>query len=292
MNRWKRKNKLAVYQQQMEAFDVQAYLRSNEFPEDMPEPLKQYTQKLVDGCFLKSTDTLARQQYQYSALQSQINPHFLYNTLESIRSEALMNQAPSIAEMTERLSRFFRYCISNQADIITLRDEIRNLKDYFYIQQYRFGNRFSLEINLDDEKALESHMPKMVLQPLVENAIGHGLESKKNGGCVSIDSILTSNTLYLWIRDNGIGMSQQQLLELNERLKHPSPSQFANARHKGIALTNINTRIQLQFGQEYGIRVTSVEGRGTDVEIRLPYIDTLTFEKKYKKDNKEEWKNY
>ena len=285
MLKWHRKRNLKFYRQQMESFRLQEYFESNTFPADMPEDLKNYTQRIIEGCFSREADVLARQQSQYNALQSQINPHFLYNTLDGIRSEALMNHNDSIAKMVETLSRFFRYCISSQSDIITLRDEILNLNDYFYIQTYRFGDRFSLDIVIDDERALETYMPKMVLQPLVENAIFHGLENKKNGGKVTIHSALASDVLYLWISDNGVGMSQEQLKELNHRLLHPGPPQLAMGRHGGIALANINTRIQLQFGSEYGIRISSVEQKGTDVEIRIPYSGTLNFRKNFRKDD-------
>lgn len=285
MFKWGRKRNLNFYRHQMEAFDLQNYFQSNEFPVDMPEDLKRYTKRIMDGCFGREADILAEQQSQYAALQSQINPHFLYNTLESIRSEALLNQNPSIAKMTETLSRFFRYCISNQSDIITLRDEILNLNDYFYIQKYRFGDRFSLDIEIDDEKALETYMPKMILQPLVENAIFHGLENKKNGGRITIHSTLASGILYLWVNDNGVGMNAEQLQKLNYRLLHPETPQLVNGRHKGIAMANINKRIQLMFGPEYGIRISSIEQKGTDIEIRLPFHDTLNFINDSKKDD-------
>ena len=116
-------------------------------------------------------------QMQYQALQSQINPHFLYNTLDSIRGEALMAGNENIASMTERLSRFFRYCISNKGNIATIRDEINNILDYFYIQEYRFGDKFHLEIEVDEE-CYSYKIPQMTLQPIVENAIFHGLERK------------------------------------------------------------------------------------------------------------------
>lgn len=286
MTGWRRKRNLKFYQQQMLSFDLQQYFKTNEFPADMPEDLKLYTQKIISECYNREAELLAKQQSRYSALQSQINPHFLYNTLESIRSEALIHHNTSVAKMTETLSRFFRYCISNQSDFITLRDEILNLNDYFYIQKYRFGERFSLDIQIDDDKALENYMPKMVLQPLVENAIFHGLENKKNGGRITIHSALTSNALYLWVSDNGIGMNAEQLKELHDRLLHPETSRLTAQKHKGIAMTNINTRIQLQFGAEYGLRISSIEQKGTDIEIRLPRIDNLNFKNDFRKDEK------
>ena len=121
-------------------------------------------------------------QAELNALQNQINPHFLYNTLECIRGKAMVQGAEQIANMTEALSAFFRYSISIQENLVTLEQELQNTKNYFLIQKYRFGNRFHLRIFLVEEsEAGEYLMPKMTLQPIVENAIFHGLEKSEIG---------------------------------------------------------------------------------------------------------------
>ncbi len=269
----------------MESFDLQQYLETGTFSPDTPEELQRFTKKIVEGCLSQYEADIDRQQDHIAALQSQINPHFLYNTLDNIRSEALLNGNMVIEEMTECLSRFFRYTISNRGDMVSLRDEILNLKDYFFIQQYRFGKRFSLDIKIQDNAALEATVPKMILQPLVENALYHGLESKKEGGCVTIHHELTSRCLYLWVSDNGIGMPESRLDELNDKLQHPAPLKTRMKNHKSIAMTNIHSRIRLHFGSKYGIRVSSVENRGTDVEVRLPYLPPHTTYRQTERDS-------
>lgn len=209
-------------------------------------------------------------QMQYSALQNQINPHFLYNTLESIRGEALINGNQSVADMTQRLSRFFRYFISNKGDVVTLRDEINNVLDYFYIQKYRFGEKFQLSLNVD-EACYAYQLPKMTLQPIVENAVYHGLERKKQGGTVAITVFETNINMVVQISDDGVGIDENVLHELNDRLKnHNLIDNRKNERKTGIALHNVNTRIRLQYGDDYGLHLRSVHTKGTDVIIVIP----------------------
>lgn len=271
------------YRRAMESFDVRSYFRTGELPGDMPEDLRAYTQRVIDACADYSALSASREQ-KIAALSEQINPHFLYNTLDSIRSEALMAGNRQIERMTACLSRFFRYSISNPNDFVTLREECLNLKDYFQIQSYRFGERFSLDIKINEDDALEAYVPKMMLQPLVENAFLHGLESRKQGGKIRVTHKLTSKLLYIWVSDNGVGMPPDKVLELNRKLEHPSADAPRSARRKGIALPNIQSRIRLQFGPGYGLHISSAEQKGTDVEIRLPYMTMHTFHSYQKGD--------
>lgn len=180
------------------------------------------------------------------------------------------------AKMIETLAAFFRYSISHKGDLVTLRDELANIKNYMLIQQYRFNNRFSLEIYIDDEdqKAYDYFIPKLILQPIVENAIFHGLEESLESGKVEIEIIVTESNLMLTVSDNGKGMTDELLLELNKRIRRAD--QYLNddlgvkKNHFGIALDNIQRRIKLLFGQEYGLNVYSTLNQGTDVEITLP----------------------
>lgn len=210
-----------------------------------------------------------------TALQSQINPHFLYNTLESIRGQALIDDNVEIAKMVEALSAFFRYSISRKGNLVTLRDELANIQNYMMIQRYRFNNRFSLEIFIDeeDEEAYDYLVPKLIIQPVIENAIFHGLEERLEGGKVEIEVIVTENNLILTVSDNGVGMDNKSLTELNNRI-HATTSaneeEKSKELHTGIALPNIHKRIQLLFGKEYGLNVYSTLNQGTDVEIMIP----------------------
>lgn len=209
-------------------------------------------------------------QAELTALQSQINPHFLCNTLESIRGQALLDGNKEIAKMMEALASYFRYSISRRGNFVTLREELNNIKNYMMIQRYRFNNRFSLEIIVEeeDEKAYDYLIPRLILQPVVENAIYHGLEELSEGGKVVIEVTLTENILILTVSDNGKGMDPRTLSELNARIHSANMEMGKNGT--GIALPNIHKRIQLLFGEEYGVNVYSTLNQGTDVEIVLP----------------------
>lgn len=212
---------------------------------------------------------------ELTALQSQINPHFLYNTLESVRGQALIDGNVEIAKMMEALSAFFRYSISRKGSLVTLRDELSNIENYMMIQRYRFNNRFSMEIFVDeeDEGAYEFRIPKLIIQPVVENAIFHGLEERLEGGKVTIEIIVTEKNLIITVSDNGKGMDGRTLAELNARIHSGtvvSAKDGKSQTNTGIGLPNIHKRIQLLFGEEYGLSVYSTLNQGTDVEITVP----------------------
>lgn len=220
---------------------------------------------------------LAKKQAQYLALQNQINPHFLYNTLECIRSEAIACGVDGVASMTEALATFFRYTISNLDRLVTLEDELTNVENYYLIQQYRFGERLGISIEYDHEEnlsILELFMPKLILQPIVENSIYHGLEPKIGKGLVRIKIERTKKFLIIRIMDNGIGMTKDGLDALNNKLLCGSLDELDEAEKKGgIAVQNVNSRIKLLCGDEYGIHINSMKNLGTDVEITLPIIE-------------------
>lgn len=213
---------------------------------------------------------------ELTALQSQINPHFLYNTLESIRGQALIDDNFEIAKMVEALASFFRYSISKKRNLVTLREELSNIQNYMLIQRYRFNNRFSLEVLIDeeDEIAYDYLIPKLIIQPVVENAVFHGLEEIKEGGKVDIEIIVTEKNMILTVSDNGKGMEKETLRKINDKVHFSDfrleEDELSKQVNTGIGLSNIHKRIQLLFGEMYGIQIYSTKGQGTDVEITLP----------------------
>ena len=217
-----------------------------------------------------------KRQAQYLALQNQINPHFLYNTLESIRSEAMEAGMDSVVCMTEALAHFFRYTISNMENIVTLEEELDNINTYFLIQKYRFEERIGLTIEYDEEEHdLLNHclLPKLTLQPVVENSIIHGIERKMGFSTVRIVLRCTEKRLIIQVSDDGIGMQPEALDDLNRKLNQSLFESLHNKKKKGgIALVNVNNRIHLIFGEEYGMTVYSTPGVGTDVMIELPLV--------------------
>ncbi len=221
---------------------------------------------------------LSKRQAQYRALQNQINPHFLYNTLDGIRSEALLGGMDSLADMTEALATFFRYTISRTENLVTLEEELENCRIYFKIQQYRFGDRLRLEIVRDEEEwdqLRRVQIPKLTLQPVLENSIIHGTELRMGEGITRIVLERTLKRVVIRVQDNGAGIEEEKVRELNRKLSQglQEPEDSTHGRQGGVALANVNNRIRLIFGDEYGIHVYSMEGQGTDVEISIPYTE-------------------
>ena len=220
-----------------------------------------------------------KRQAQYLALQNQINPHFLYNTLESIRSEAMMGGLDDVAEMTESLATFFRYTIAKVENLVSVEEELQNCETYFSIQQYRFRDRLKLEIECapeDRDEIYRCRLPKLTMQPILENCIIHGTEPKIGTGHLTIHLERTEKRLLIRISDDGIGMDEETLSLINGKLGKGSiriAEQEQEARG-GLALVNVDNRIRLLFGDEYGLHVYSIAGVGTDVEISLPAISS------------------
>ena len=219
-----------------------------------------------------------KREAQILALQNQINPHFLYNTLETIRSEAIMNGAVNAGTMAEALATFFRYTISNLDYLVQIEDELENIQNYFTIQHYRFGNKIGIQITYDEEdkNILRLYIPKLIMQPVVENAIYHGIEQKLGAGQVTISISYTKQNLDIMISDDGIGIKDTELSEINNRLWTDSENYGYEKSEKsgGISIRNVNQRIKLLFGEEYGIWLNSIYGIGTDVHIKLPVVLT------------------
>ena len=213
---------------------------------------------------------------EFLALQNQINPHFLYNALEAIRGDALGEGIDYIADVTEALSTFFRYSVTDTGSLVTIGDEFDNVNNYFKIQQYRFGEKLELTYEMSsDRDTLELMCPKLTLQPIVENAIFHGLEKRSEKGTITIRVSTTYNKVIITVIDDGVGMDQETLDNLNERLKNtvtPSVDNNNKTKKGGIAMVNISRRIKLLFGENYGIHVFSIPDFGTDVRITLPIV--------------------
>ncbi|HWR62721.1 MAG TPA: sensor histidine kinase [Clostridia bacterium] len=242
------------------------------YTEEMERTVFKFFSLLEGLNAIKLTSTHA----EYRALQNQINPHFLYNTLEAIRSDAICEGSENIANITEALATFFRYTISNINSMVTLEAEIKNSENYFAIQNFRFGDKISLKINLDEEdmSVLEYEIPKLTLQPIIENAIIHGLEHKLGKGTIEIDINTTEDRLIIKVTDDGVGIDEEVLSGINRQMNEiyaQASGQDSNQKG-GIAMINVNNRIKLQYGEKYGLRMYSVRGLGTSVEVTLPKI--------------------
>mgnify|MGYP002620060813 CR=1 FL=1 len=234
---------------------------------------------------LDEIERLIRNKYVYqlklreselALLYSQINPHFLYNTLDSIRSIADFYQIEEIAMMTTSLADMFRYSLTER-EFVTVEQELRHVRDYLNIQTLRFGAKIRVELDIDEE-VLGERILKITLQPVVENAFRHGLEKKKGGGVLTIRAYADPESIHFIIRDNGVGMSAEQLHRLRRKLSaaHEVEDVLEQppAEHRttgvGVGLANVHARLLIHFGGRYRIRIDSEEGKGTEVELVLP----------------------
>ncbi|MDQ6417906.1 histidine kinase [Paenibacillus sp. LHD-117] len=209
---------------------------------------------------------LVKKQSELAFLQSQINPHFLYNTLESIKGMAVDEGSDKIFHMVKSLAFVFRYSIKG-ADFVTLQEELTLVKSHVHIQQIRFGNRFRVHYGIP-ESLLACQVPKMILQPLVENAIFHGIEPRTHDGLLEIAAEEREGTLWLTVWDNGAGMDEGQLRTLEARLA--AIRDMTDDQRTNIGLVNVNNRLKLYYGDSYGISIESHADAGTKVTITLP----------------------
>ncbi|HBD63338.1 MAG TPA: hypothetical protein DC038_02765, partial [Clostridiales bacterium] len=217
--------------------------------------------KLIDQVYQAQSQ---KRTAELRVLQSQINPHFLYNTLDTIQWKALEHNAYDVADMINSLSVFFRLSLSGGKEFITVADEIEHVKNYLCIQKIRYMDRVNYEINV--EQAVSQYLvPKMIIQPLVENSIYHGLKQKKNSGIITIKIFSEDDFIIIEVTDDGLGMSNESLKELMNNLSHSIETE-----HYG--LYNINERLRLTFKDKYCIEITSIFNEGTTVSLKLPKI--------------------
>ncbi|MEG0741388.1 MAG: sensor histidine kinase [Clostridia bacterium] len=214
---------------------------------------------------------LLTKQAELSHLRSQINPHFLYNTLETMVGIAYTNNQPEIAEIARSLSIIFKFSIKGD-NIVPLQTEFKIARNYVSIQHYRFSERFNVRYQVD-ESCLTLLVPKMILQPMIENAIVHGIE-QQDGFChLNVGARREGERLLLTVQDDGVGIPNQQLAELRERLSAPKRALDEQRSASHIGILNVDSRIKLLYGQTYGISLTSIQGKGTEVTITLPVIE-------------------
>lgn len=199
---------------------------------------------------------------EYLILQSQVNPHFLYNTLEAIRMRCIVDKEKDIANVINSLSNLFRLSISRRERFVALRDELEHVRCYVAVQNFRFDNKYHLTINAD-ESLLDYRTFKLMLQPLVENCVFHGLEVKPDEGHITIDVNLEGKYLIVRVSDDGVGIPEDKLLELREYLEHPSEQ----TDKQSLGMRTVHERIRLFFGNECGLTVQSEENKGTCITL-------------------------
>jgi len=201
---------------------------------------------------------------EYKALQAQVNPHFLYNTLDTMGSIATAQGAPEVATLCRAMSNLFRYSLGTKERLATVGSEVVHLKNYLYVMNVRLGNGLDTQIDID-RALLDEKVPRLCLQPLVENAVNHGLRNKRGPKSIVLRAEADADTLRLSVRDNGVGMDADRV---NQTLQ--TTPRAVTEREGSIGLGNIHARITLLFGPGYGVRVESQPGEGSTVWITVP----------------------
>lgn len=199
-------------------------------------------------------------------LQEQINPHFLYNTLDTITWLSEMGENEQVINMVTALSDFFRTGLSNGQSIVTIKDEIKHVNSYLQIQQFRYQDILEYEVNVSEE-ILDYRIPKLTLQPLVENALYHGIKLKRDKGMIKVTGQVLGESIVLCVADDGIGINPETLLKLHKMLDGES---YTGEDGHGFGLNNVLQRIQLTYGNNYGMEINSNMGSGTEIKVILP----------------------
>lgn len=210
---------------------------------------------------------MMKQEAQMKSLQMQINPHFLYNTLDTINWMARIKQADEVGDMAAALGNLMRYSLSRKA-FVSIREEVKNLNDYLAIQNQRYGDKMETEIRIDEE-LMEFHVPKLLIQPLLENAIVHGMEEKLDKGTITVTAWQEDEDLYIQVADDGVGMTEESIAQLlNEEYS------VKKKGHTSIGIVNVNRRIQMIYGSGYGLQIQSILGAGTKMTIHIRALTT------------------
>lgn len=213
------------------------------------------------------------------ALQTQINPHFLFNVLNMIRGKLLIAQERDTAKVVGLLAKSFRMMLKNSGQMTRLAEEIEFVDTYLQMQQYRFGHKFTYTISMPQYKG-DISIPKLIVQPLVENAISHGIELNPNHSRIWVTGEIDGERLIITVGDDGLGIANERLTEIEQWLE--DKDSLVNDKH--IGMRNVHARLKYLYGEDYGIQVNSVEGEGTTVTMAIPLHSDATDEKRGSSD--------
>lgn len=235
--------------------------------EKMRDDNRELIQKIVEEQVQKEKIHTKQREVEFKMLASQINPHFLYNTLETIRMKAKINKEPEIEELVKMLAKIMRRNIQVSDKKVTLKSEVQLIEYYLKIQNYRFGDRIHSQVIVDDDVEQDAKVLPLIIQPFVENAFVHGLESSEDGGNLTVHVSRDMGVIVVTIEDDGVGMDYYQLGKLRYAINS------GEAAEKGhIGVSNVNQRLKLQYGEQFGVTVDSTLGKGTKITIMMPFV--------------------
>jgi len=241
--------------------------RKDEFGE-MNRVFNETTRKIEELMHEVTNSKLLNKEMEFKALQAQINPHFLYNALDTVNWMAMKKGDTEICDMVSAISNLMRISIGNKQDIFSIRQELKYVKDYLYIQETRYRDRFQVYFAID-EKILDEKIPKLTIQPLVENAIVHSVEVSKGKTVLNINGYIEQGNVVIEIKDDGVGMDRDTLLHL---LDPPEGEEKdISVAHTGLGMYAVHQRLRYLYGEEYGLTADSEPGNGTCIKICIPF---------------------
>lgn len=272
--------KIAMERIQKGDLDTRVQVGTNDEIGFLANGLNQMTLELQNHIQKVYIAEIRQREAEIEALKTQIEPHYLYNTLDVIRMTAITKDDKETAEMIDGLSGQLKYLIGGARDMVTLQAELDSVRNYFKIIKISYENRFSLEVEVPEE-LLELKVPQLILQPVVENAVKHGLKPKEEGeGVVAIQGMKSEDRLEITVMDNGIGMTEEKMAYVQKLLDSQDTVKHAKSKSASIGLKNVYDRIKLIFGDTYSMEISSFEGIGTIVKYKLPVIEEFDREEK------------
>ncbi|MEK4564697.1 sensor histidine kinase [Alkalihalobacillus sp. FSL R5-0424] len=237
---------------------------SNQFNE-MVDNLRGMIDQVIETNRQKNQIEVNQNEMKFKMLASQINPHFLFNTLESIRMKAHIEGEKEIADVVKQLGQIIRKSLDTQGKPVPLKDEMELVRTYLDIQTFRYGDRLNYQLNIAPDTK-EMLIQPLTIQPIVENAVYHGLEAKDTGGEVIISSYLEHNRVILSVLDNGVGITDERLKQIDAMLEEKE----TNGQNR-IGLRNVHQRLKLMYGADAGLNISSQEGKGTHIQFSIPW---------------------
>jgi two-component system, sensor histidine kinase YesM len=246
--------------------DFKSSVNTGDEIKELNDVINSMTVNIKELLIRNKEEEQSKRKAELTALQAQINPHFLYNTLESLNWYAVRKKEPEISEVITNLGKFFRISLSKGSQFIPIEQEIEHAKSYLSIQKFRNANRFNSSIRVD-ESIKDRYTPKLILQPIIENALIHGLRNKESAGRIEIRAEQEEDAVIFIVSDDGIGIGKDKLAEIQGVLKG-----MKSTGTSSYGLKNVNERIRLFSGTSYGIHIESSSSGGTDVRIRIPIL--------------------
>ena len=247
-------------------FDVDVDIHSGDEVEELSNGFKYMTSEIKNLLDNIKNKEKQKRIAELKAYQAQINLHFLYNTLNTVRWLANVQKADNIGNLVTSLIQLLHTSISKGDELISIREEIEYVKDYINIQEYRYCDKFKIHF-LIEEEILSCKIPKFTLQPIIENALIHGIEPKEGQGLIVVKGQMEDNRVKITVRDNGVGISEDKLKSMFEQERNTNSARFSS-----IGILNVQERIRLFFGEQYGLSIESSLGLFTTVTISIPSI--------------------